>query len=236
METKQFTNPDRNRYYGLRQGDVVIPLFQKERICEVERLGFLNNNSVQLRDLETGELFDYVAEHCELIMKVEDGDKGKGLKTYVITLSRKFPVSHKRAGEQTNFAHLLGNALFVKENALSVCKHKKHTIRANFPLWAKRIAQIQNGEAVLSVRQWTGKPYRSKQVEIARLTKEDGVGIQRLEFVNGKLGLPRIGIVYQRKNEIALNDGLSFEDWENWFKNYDLAQPMAIIHFTKFRY
>lgn len=25
METKQFTNPDRNRYYGLRQGDVVIP-------------------------------------------------------------------------------------------------------------------------------------------------------------------------------------------------------------------
>ena len=28
----------------------------------------------------------------------------------------------------------------------------------------------------------------------------------------------------------------SFEDWENWFKNYDLAQPMAIIHFTKFRY
>ena len=78
--------------------------------------------------------------------------------------------------------------------------------------------------------------YRSKQVEIARLTKEDGVGIQRLEFVNGKLGLPRIGIVYQRKNEIALNDGLSFEDWENWFKNYDLAQPMAIIHFTKFRY
>ena len=59
---------------------------------------------------------------------------------------------------------------------------------------------------------------------------------QRLEFVNGKLGLPRIGIVYQRKNEIALNDGLSFEDWENWFKNYDLAQPMAIIHFTKFRY
>lgn len=113
---------------------------------------------------------------------------------------------------------------------------KIHTIRANYPLWKKRIAEVERGEACLSIRQWTGKPYRSKQVEIARLTKEDGVGIQRLEFVNGKLGLPRIGIVYQRKNEIALNDGLSFEDWENWFKNYDLAQPMAIIHFTKFRY
>jgi len=73
-------------------------------------------------------------------------------------------------------------------------------------------------------------------VEIARLTAEDGVGIQKLEFVSNKLGLPRIGIVYQRKYELASNDGLSFEDWEDWFKDYDLSKPMAIIHFTKFRY
>ena len=235
METKQFTNPDRNRYYGLRQGDVVIPQYQKEKICEVERLGFLNNNSVQLRDLETGELFDYVAEHCELIMKVEDTEKGKGLKTYVITLSRKFPVSHKRAGEQTNFAHLLGNALFVKEDALSVCKHKKHTIRANFPLWENRIAQIQNGEAVLSVRQWTGKPYQSKQVEIARLTAEDGVGIQELKLTD----LSKPTTINGQRIELPLlakNDGLGFNDWFYWFEKYDLSKPLAIIHFTKFRY
>lgn len=113
---------------------------------------------------------------------------------------------------------------------------KVHTIRANYPLWAKRIAEVERGVACLSIRQWTDKPYRSKQVEIARLTKDDGVGIQKLEFVDGKLGLPRIGIVYQRKHELAHNDGLSFEDWESWFKGYDLTQPMAVIHFTDFRY
>lgn len=168
------------------------------------------------------------------------------MKTYVITLSKRFPAGHNRAGDLTFFHEALSNALHNTEATLTVDDtddtsikiygRKIHTIRANYPLWDKRIAEVERGEACLSIRQWTGKPYHSKQVEIARLTKEDGVGIQRLEFVNGKLGMPRIGIVYQRKNEIALNDGLSFEDWENWFKNYDLAQPMAIIHFTKFRY
>ena len=36
------------------------------------------------------------------------------------------------------------------------------------------------GEACLSIRQWADKPYRSTQVEIARLGKDDGVGIQKL--------------------------------------------------------
>lgn len=168
------------------------------------------------------------------------------MKTYVITLSKRFPTGHNRAGDLTFFHEALSNALHNTEATLTVddaddtsikiYERKIHTIRANYPLWAKRIAEVERGEACLSIRQWTGKPYRSKQVEIARLTKEDGIGIQRLEFVSGKLGLPRIGIVYQRKNEIALNDGLSFDDWESWFKNYDLTQPMAIIHFTQFRY
>lgn len=113
---------------------------------------------------------------------------------------------------------------------------KIHTIRSNYQLWEKRIAEVERGEACLSIREWTGKPYRSKQIEIARLTKDDGVGIQKLEFLDGKIGLPRIGIVYQRKTELASNDGLIIWDWEDWFKNYDLTQLMAIIHFTKFRY
>lgn len=167
------------------------------------------------------------------------------MKTFVITLSSVFPTTHPRKGKGTAFAPSFRNGQTCrkcKENTPALCMgecfsiRKIHTIRANYPLWEKRIAQIQNGEAVLSIRQWTGKPYRSKQVEIARLTAEDGVGIQKLEFVNGNLGLPRIGIVYQRKQELAINDGLSFEDWFEWFKSYDLSKPLAIIHFTKFRY
>lgn len=145
------------------------------------------------------------------------------MKTYVITLSEKFPTTHTRKGQETDFRRLFLNG------------NKIHTIRANFPLWEKRIAQIQKGEAVLSVRQWTGKPYQSKQVEIARLTAEDGVGIQELKLTD----LSRPTTINGQRIELQLlaqNDGLSFNDWFNWFIGYDLSKPLAIIHFTKFRY
>ena len=157
------------------------------------------------------------------------------MKTYVITLSSYFLANHKRAGEETHFKEkfLLGQGLTDYDTPSMV---KIHTIRANYPLWEKRIKEVQEGRARLSIRQWTGKPYHSKQVEIATLTAENGVGLQKLEFYNNTLGLCHIGIVYQKKYELAYYDGLSFEDWEEWFKGYDLSEPMAIIHFTKFRY
>ena len=157
------------------------------------------------------------------------------MKTYVITLSRCFLANHKRAGEETHFKEkfLLGQGL-TDYDTPSIAKI--HTIRANYPLWEKCIKEVQDGRAVLSIRQWIGKPYRSKQVEIATLTAENGVGVQKLVFYNNTLGLCHIGIVYQRKYELAHNDGLSFEDWKEWFRGYDLSEPMAIIHFTKFRY
>lgn len=145
------------------------------------------------------------------------------MKTYVITLSEKFPTTHTRKGQETDFRRLFLNG------------NKIHTIRANFPLWEKRIAQIQKGEAVLSVRQWTGKPYQSKQVEIARLKDEDGIGIQELRLTD----LSRPTTINGQRIELPLlaqNDGLSFNDWFNWFIGYDLSKPLAIIHFTKFRY
>lgn len=41
---------------------------------------------------------------------------------------------------------------------------------------------------------------------------------------------------YIDREILANNDGLSKEDWQEWFRGYDLSKPMAIIHFTKFRY
>ena len=91
-----------------------------------------------------------------------------------------------------------------------------------------------------SIRQWTGKPYASKQVEIGRLTKEDGIGIQMLTFYNNDIeqfNLPEINDDHTwHLEDIAENDGLDIFSWLDWFKDYDLSQPMAIIHFTKFRY
>lgn len=177
------------------------------------------------------------------------------MKTYIITLSRHFLANHKRAGEEIHFKEkfLLGqgcpdcaspqdlSGINISDcnSCVRACSLPKlHTIRANYPLWAKRIKEVQAGRAVLSVRQWTGKPYASRQEEIARLTAENSVGIQKLCFPNRLTAL----VDYpERKLSVdfkllAKNDGLSLADWCDWFRHYDLSKPMAIIHFTNFRY
>jgi hypothetical protein len=164
----------------------------------------------------------------------------KKMKTYVITLSRCFLANHKRAGEETHFKEkfILGQGLTDYDTPSMA---KLHTIRANYPLWERRIRDIQEGNAVLSVRQWTGKPYRSKQVEIARLTAANGVGIQKLSFDKDRDGVSSLKFFdingkYIDWEILANNDGLSLEYWKEWFQGYDLSKPLAIIHFTKFRY
>lgn len=160
--------------------------------------------------------------------------------TYVLTLSKTFPSAHPKKGEPTFFRSKVMAVVFK-----DVTWKKYHTIRSNYDLWKKRFEKIADGEACLSIRQWTGKPYASKQVEITRLTKEDGIGIQKLEIVKGKYnsrphwwgyvdGKTRYGEAFFPI--LAENDGLSAEDWLAWFRNYDLSKPLAIIHFTKFRY
>ena len=151
------------------------------------------------------------------------------MKKYIITLSKFFLTQHIRAGEETGFKD-------------SFLKGKKvHTIRANYNLWEARIKEVQEGKAVLSIRQWSGLPYRSKQDEITELSKEDGVGIQKLTFnkdSNGEFFLEDFDIdgKYIDFDKLAANDGLLTEDWYRWFKKYDLSKPMAVIHFTSFRY
>nr|WP_311460810.1 hypothetical protein [uncultured Prevotella sp.] len=151
------------------------------------------------------------------------------MKKYIITLSKVFLKQHIRAGEETGFKD-------------SFLKGKKvHTIRANYNLWEARIKEVQEGKAVLSIRQWSGLPYRSKQDEITELSNEDGVGIQKLIFnkdSNGEFFLEDFDIdgKYIDFDKLAANDGLLTEDWYRWFKKYDLSKPMAVIHFTSFRY
>ena len=163
----------------------------------------------------------------------------KKYKKYVITLSQVFPVKHIRKGEPTGF----------KDKFLAAIGEdvgdwlKLHTIRANYELWKKRFEEIEAGRACLCIWQWSGKPYCSKQVEIARLTREDGIGLQELRIVNEKYKGRGIMLGYvdgEQKNDffhtLSKNDGLSFNDWLEWFKGYNFNKPLAIIHFTKFRY
>ena len=174
------------------------------------------------------------------------------MKTYTITLSKYFLANHKRAGEETHFKEkfLLGqgspdcaspqdlSGINISDcnGCVRACSFPKlHTIRANYPLWEKRIKEVQAGRAVFSIRQWTGKPYRSKQVEIAMLTAGDNVGIQLMELTND-FAECIIGGHHYSYVTVAKNDGLHPADWLDWFNSYEFSKPMAIIHFTKFRY
>ena len=128
----------------------------------------------------------------------------------VLTLAKVFPKYHPRAGEPTGFrdAFLSGR--------------KIHTLRANVK------GKFRDGD-VVSVREWEGVPYRSKQVVI-----RDGVriGLQHIVmsrkdgFVWGSIG----GTV------IAENDGLRWQDFTSWFFRGDGDYEGDIIHFTDFRY
>ena len=162
------------------------------------------------------------------------------MKTYVLMLLRNFPAKHTRHGEQTNFDKKMINAVWSAHNmsiGFPQVGIKLHTIRGNYELWSKRFEQIYAGKACISIRYWTGKPYCSKQVEICKLTKEDGIGLQRLEFYNGCLQQPILSSgMTIRADSLAHNEGLSFESCKDLFRNYDLSKPLAIIHFTKFRY
>ena len=160
------------------------------------------------------------------------------MKTYVITLSQRFPARHPRKGEPTDFDKKVLNAVWEAHRCTTQYidfPPKLHTIRANYLLWKKRFKQIEAGKAILSVRQWTGKPYCSKQRVICNLTASDGIGLQKMEFTKNPSRSWVAGMVYDN-DIIAYHDGLSLQDWTAWFKSYDLTKPLAIIHFTNFRY
>lgn len=163
------------------------------------------------------------------------------MKTYVLIISRTFPKTHMRNGDRTYFAIKIMLALnqqnseIIEEYGADLIP-KLHTIRGNYDFWAKRIKNVQEGKAILSLRYWSGKPYNSKQIEVCQLDKDSGVGVQELSMVNG-LPFPIIdGVERGYVTDIPQNDGLSPEDFKEWFKKYDRLEPMAIIHFTKFRY
>ena len=166
--------------------------------------------------------------------------KKVGMKIYYLTLSQVFPSYMPNAGKPTNFETAFNAGQDVSRNADRSCKFPKyHTIRANYDFWKKRFDKIVAGEACLSIRQWVGKPYGkgSTQREIARLTREDGIGIQKMTVA----GITAWHPIYVNGNSVdtevlANHDGLEKADWCNWFAGYDVTKPLAVIHFTKFRY
>lgn len=148
------------------------------------------------------------------------------MKTHVLILAQTFPKGHPDAGKPTRFG-------------ASVTQQVKiHTIRENYGDWENKIKEVLEGNAVLSIRVWEGTPYRSKQMEILRLNKLSGVGIQKLHSFDAEnawfIG-PNGNVLPISLQELANNDGLSVNEWKGWFE-HNVQLPLAIIHFTDFRY
>ncbi len=150
-------------------------------------------------------------------------------KIIVLILSAVFPAKHKKGGTLTMF-----------ENALYTGR-KIHTIRADASgLWAKRAEEINNGRAVLSVREWTGIPYRSEQRELKTFSR---IGLQRITMTySSDDALPQCWIDNRRvpAEDVANNDGLSVEDFVDYFFGKCGCKSNVfegvVIHFTDFRY
>jgi len=147
------------------------------------------------------------------------------MKTHVLMVARAFLATHPRAGEETNFASMI------------LAKEKLHTIRGNFDNWKPKLDEINAGKAVLSLREWTGKPYKSKQKTIIELSS---VGYQ-------KIRMDKAGSFYVDERpifdveDLSLNDGLVLEDFLSWFgvkKMVEKGETFEgiIIHFTDWRY
>lgn len=153
-------------------------------------------------------------------------------KRIIITLSRLFPKTHSRRGEPTCFSELLHLGV------------KKHTIRKNYDLWKVNAEKMESGNYMLSIRQWSGRPYKSPQVEIAQ--RHNPIGVQPVELYyhadNDTITAKIDGCEWMDADcyELAHNDGLSIQEFKEWFfgenPKEDKVFKGVIIHFTDFRY
>ena len=184
------------------------------------------------------------------------------IKIYKLVTAKYFPKTHKRAGERTYFRErILLNFGFKPQFNLDLPEnYKLHTCRESYK-WEERIEEVKAGKAVLVLCEWKEKPYGSRQDNYiafaahnvidallaaqkigCRILPAKDLGTQVLEFA-GEPEVPYIvsyrGSDLDRKidfKELAKNDGLSTEDFVDWFENHDCDKPLTIIHFTKFRY
>lgn len=165
-----------------------------------------------------------------------------------VILSKVFFPEHPKAGEETHF----------KESVINGTK--KHSCRGNANYWQEHLSSAQKAGRDVSIRQWEGKPYRSKQGTIldvpAKLCDIQRVSIavssptpRLLQDRDKKAifweGLTFTGWLNSKEqidlNEVAKNDGLTPEDFAAFiFPVFKQRQSryltFAIIHFTTFRY
>lgn len=134
-----------------------------------------------------------------------------------LLLSKTFPGGHPRGGQLNHFL------------AQAMNRQKLHTIREN----AK--GHYKDGD-VVEIRQWSGKPYRSRQERTGIMFR---IGIEPVTLVLHSGGLTAsVNGMPVSCERLAYNDGLALSDLIHWF--FPGCKPGTfkgyILHFTSFRY
>lgn len=150
-----------------------------------------------------------------------------------IVVAKAYPTIHKRHGEPTHFALKIVNG------------EKLHTIRSNYDLWKVNADKMLTGKYVLSVRQWSGIPRRSKQREI--YNTDEYIGVERIAMMYS-VNDDSLSVYIEDRClssdeivQLAKNDGTTVEDFKDWFfakqrHKQDATFNGVIVHFTPLRY
>lgn len=135
----------------------------------------------------------------------------------IITFSLKFPAYHPKSGNKTFFVEKIWNGFSI--NILPYIKNYENIFEID-PQIASKYHTIRVGKRwktgdKASLRIWLGRPYFSKQIEIApevTIIVFDFEIIDKNFLINGR----KIGSL--ESVELAMNDGLLFKDFLNWFQ------------------
>jgi hypothetical protein len=131
----------------------------------------------------------------------------------VLILSQVFPTYHPRAGQLTGFVHKFLSSLPSKKETAVLFGFdlglipKKHTIRSG--------NRFKPGD-FFSPRIWLGKPYRSKQIKL--VPDVEVLKTYKFEIINGIIYLNDIIVPHGIVKHIAMNDGLTMDDFYAWFQ------------------
>src|SRR5687767_12495636 len=139
----------------------------------------------------------------------------------VLTFSKEFPINHPKASEPTFFVERILNLLhdnqivldnihdelkpFINDfELIGTQRQKHHTVRPG--------SRWKPGD-MASLRVWSDKPYRSKQIEFAQveIKKVWDIEISEFWFINDQI------LEHGQVAELAKNDGLAYDDFIAWF-------------------
>jgi hypothetical protein len=143
-----------------------------------------------------------------------------------ILFSRYFPKGHPKEGKETEFIEKIWennfvertNEVLLKLEFLNFTRHefkpKVHTIR-NGNRW-------EAGDK-FSPRVWSGKPYCSKQITICGdLEVKKVYNFCVDEYNDWYINNRKLGSI--ERIDLAINDGLLYEDMLSWFSKPFLGQ------------